>query len=117
MMTVIDATDVPVRKTITVNVSTERAFKVFTEGFDTWWPRSHHIGKGALEKAVVETRLDRLGNRPSALVDDGADIGGEHVAPDDRAGKILQEPVAVDVGGQALDDRAPARLVAQRDRA
>ena len=26
MMTVIDATDVPVRKTITVNVSTERAF-------------------------------------------------------------------------------------------
>ena len=57
MMTVIDATDVPVRKTITVNVSTERAFKVFTEGFDTWWPRSHHIGKGALEKAVIETRL------------------------------------------------------------
>jgi uncharacterized protein YndB with AHSA1/START domain len=57
MMTVIDATDVPVRKTIIVNVSTERAFRVFTEGFDSWWPRSHHIGKGALEKAVIETRL------------------------------------------------------------
>ena len=57
MMTVIDATDVPVRKTITVNASAERAFKVFTEGFDTWWPRSHHIGKGTLEKAVIETKL------------------------------------------------------------
>jgi uncharacterized protein YndB with AHSA1/START domain len=57
MMTVIDATDVPVRKTITVNVSTERAFKVFTEGFDSWWPRGHHIGKGTLQTAVIETRL------------------------------------------------------------
>ena len=55
--TVIDATDVPVRKTITVKASADRAFKVFTEGFDTWWPRSHHIGKGVLEKAVIETRL------------------------------------------------------------
>jgi len=57
MTTVIDATDVPVRKTITVKASADRAFKVFTEGFDTWWPRSHHIGKGVLEKAVIETRL------------------------------------------------------------
>jgi uncharacterized protein YndB with AHSA1/START domain len=55
--TVIDATDVPVRKTITVKASADRAFKVFTEGFDTWWPRSHHIGKGVLEKAVIETQL------------------------------------------------------------
>ena len=57
MMTVIDATDVPVRRSVTVNASAERAFKLFTEGFDSWWPRSHHIGKGALEKAVIETRL------------------------------------------------------------
>ena len=35
MTTVIDATDVPVRKTITVKASADRAFKVFTEGFDT----------------------------------------------------------------------------------
>ena len=56
-MTVIDATDVPVQKTITVNASAERAFKVFTDGFDSWWPRSHHIGKGALEKAVIEPRF------------------------------------------------------------
>ena len=50
-------TDTPVRKSITVRATPERAFRVFTEEFDTWWPRSHHIGKEPLEKAVVETRL------------------------------------------------------------
>jgi uncharacterized protein YndB with AHSA1/START domain len=34
----------------------DHAFKVFTEGFDTWWPRSHHIGKQPMTKAVIETR-------------------------------------------------------------
>ena len=57
MTTVGDATDVPVRKSITVNTTIEHAFKVFTEGFDSWWPREHHIGKGKLETAVVEPRL------------------------------------------------------------
>jgi hypothetical protein len=33
--------DVPVRRSITVKASAERAFEVFTAGFDTWWPRSH----------------------------------------------------------------------------
>ena len=55
MTTVTDATDAPVRKTITVKVSVERAFDVFTEGFDTWWPRSHNIGQSPMEKAVIET--------------------------------------------------------------
>jgi uncharacterized protein YndB with AHSA1/START domain len=52
------ATDVQavVRKTITVNASVERAFKVFTEGYDSWWPRSHHIGKVPMQKAIIEAR-------------------------------------------------------------
>jgi uncharacterized protein YndB with AHSA1/START domain len=49
--------DVPVRKSVTVKSSPERAFRVFTEGIDTWWPRSHHIGKGTLERTVLEPRL------------------------------------------------------------
>jgi uncharacterized protein YndB with AHSA1/START domain len=53
----IDATDVPVRKTVTVKTSAERAFQVFTEGFDTWWPRSHSIGGLPLKKAVIETKV------------------------------------------------------------
>ncbi len=45
-----------VNKTISVRADLEHAFTVFTEGFDTWWPRSHHIGKKPLQKAVIEPR-------------------------------------------------------------
>ena len=55
-MTIVADPAVPVRKTITVNASVERAFAVFTEGFDTWWPRSHHIGGQPMEKAIIEMR-------------------------------------------------------------
>src|SRR5579862_2868752 len=55
MTTTIDQTsDVPVRKSVTVKAGVEHAFRVFTEGFDTWWPRSHHIGSAPMKKAVIE---------------------------------------------------------------
>jgi uncharacterized protein YndB with AHSA1/START domain len=57
MTSVTETTNPPVRKTINVSTSAERAFHVFTEGFDTWWPRSHSIGKSGLQKAIIETRL------------------------------------------------------------
>jgi len=44
----------PVLKSITVRASAERAFKVFTDGFDTWWPRGHHIGSSPMKRAVIE---------------------------------------------------------------
>lgn len=47
---------VTVNKSVTVKAGLEHAFKVFTEGFDTWWPRGHHIGKKPLQKAVIEPR-------------------------------------------------------------
>lgn len=47
---------VPVRKSITVKASAERAFQVFTDGVDTWWPRTHHIGKLPMKKGVIEGR-------------------------------------------------------------
>jgi uncharacterized protein YndB with AHSA1/START domain len=53
MMNVIDPT---VRKSVTVHTSLEHAFKVFTERFDTWWPRGHHIGTAPLQEAVIELR-------------------------------------------------------------
>lgn len=57
MMTMIDpALDTPVQKSITVKASPERAFQVFTEEIDTWWPRSHHIGKVPMKKALIEGR-------------------------------------------------------------
>lgn len=56
MTAVTHAIDIPVRKSVTVRASVDHAFKVYTEGFDTWWPRTHHIGAAPLEKAVIETR-------------------------------------------------------------
>ena len=50
--------DASVKKSIIVNATLEHAFDVFTAGFDSWWPRSHHIGKSPMAKAVIEMRVD-----------------------------------------------------------
>lgn len=56
-MTMTNETKVtPVRKTLTVQASVDLAFRVFTEEFDHWWPRTHHIGKSPMKKAIVECR-------------------------------------------------------------
>jgi uncharacterized protein YndB with AHSA1/START domain len=46
----------PVRKSLSVNATPERAFEVFTARFDSWWPRSHSIGQSPLAEAVLEPR-------------------------------------------------------------
>ena len=43
-------------KTVTVNAPIERAWRVFTESFNTWWPQQHHIGQADLAEAVLEPR-------------------------------------------------------------
>jgi len=52
----VQATEAEVRREITVNASPERAFAFFTERFDAWWPRSHHIGEADMLQAVIEPR-------------------------------------------------------------
>ncbi len=47
----------PVRYSVTVPISAQRAFTLFTEGFNTWWI-GHHIGKAELAEAVIEPRVD-----------------------------------------------------------
>jgi hypothetical protein len=47
----------PVRRSVIVRASADHAFRVFTEGIDTWWPRSHHIGKSPMKKTIVEGRV------------------------------------------------------------
>lgn len=49
-------TETSVHRSVTVGVGRERAFAVFTEGFDGWWIRSHHLGDAELEVAVMEPR-------------------------------------------------------------
>ena len=48
--------DKSVRITVKVKASVELAFEVFTTGFDSWWPRTHHIGKAPMKKAIIEGR-------------------------------------------------------------
>jgi uncharacterized protein YndB with AHSA1/START domain len=54
-ITIDPSADVPVRKSITVKTSVTRAFKVFTEGMETWWPKSHHIGNSPMKRPVIES--------------------------------------------------------------
>jgi uncharacterized protein YndB with AHSA1/START domain len=63
--------DIPVRRTISVSASVERAFRVFTAEFDTWWPRSHHIGKSPMKKAIVE---GKVGGRCYTEQEDGTEF-------------------------------------------
>jgi uncharacterized protein YndB with AHSA1/START domain len=44
-------------RSVTVKATPRHAFEVFTSGFDSWWPRSHHIGKSPMKRAILEPRL------------------------------------------------------------
>ena len=48
--------DNAVRKTVTVKMGVDRSFRLFTEEFDSWWPRTHHIGKSPMKRAIIEGR-------------------------------------------------------------
>lgn len=55
-MTMTETTAAAVCKSVSVRTNAERAFRVFTDEVDTWWPREHHIGKSPLKRAVIEPR-------------------------------------------------------------
>jgi hypothetical protein len=46
-----------VRKSVRVQGSVERAFSIFVEQMETWWPADHHIGKEAFQSIFVEPRV------------------------------------------------------------
>ena len=46
-----------VRKSVVVNAPIAHTFKIFTERFDSWWPRTHHIGKVEPYTAIMEPRV------------------------------------------------------------
>jgi uncharacterized protein YndB with AHSA1/START domain len=60
----------PVLKTITVKASVEKSFRVFTAGLDTWWPRTHHIGKSPMTRGILE---GRAGGRCYSEQEDGTE--------------------------------------------
>ncbi len=46
-----------VRKSVRVKVPVERAFSVFVEQMETWWPPAHHIGEELFQSIIVEPRV------------------------------------------------------------
>ena len=52
-----EALDLKVFKSIRVNAPVERAFSVFVEQMETWWPATHHIGKTPFEAIFIEPRV------------------------------------------------------------
>jgi uncharacterized protein YndB with AHSA1/START domain len=67
----------PIRKTLTVRATPEKAFAVFTDGFDRWWPRPMHVGKTPLARAAIEPGV---GGRWYGVGEDGVE---------DRWGDVL----------------------------
>ncbi|MGB0122488.1 MAG: SRPBCC family protein [Silvibacterium sp.] len=51
------AVEAVVRKSVRVQAPIERAFSVFIEQMETWWPATHHIGKVPFETIFVEPRV------------------------------------------------------------
>jgi len=60
----------PIRKSLTVRATPEKAFAVFTDGFDRWWPRAMHVGKSPLARAGIEPRV---GGRWYGVGEDGTE--------------------------------------------
>ncbi len=59
-----------VRRSVTVKATQEQAFRVFTHEFDSWWPRTHHIGKSPMKRAIIESAA---GGRCYSEQEDGTD--------------------------------------------
>ena len=55
--TIDEAGIAPVRKTLTVPLAPEKAFRLFTADIATWWPlATHSVAEGKAETVIMEAR-------------------------------------------------------------
>lgn len=66
----------PVRKTVVVAATRERAFEVFTAQMDRWWPKSHGIGTAPVRESIIEPFV---GGRWYTKCEDGTEAVVGHV--------------------------------------
>jgi uncharacterized protein YndB with AHSA1/START domain len=95
------ATGTAVRREITVQAPPERAFAVFTERFDSWWPRSHSIGEAELDAVFIEPRAS--GRWYERGVDGSECVWGEVLAYEPPSRLVLSWHIG---GDWQLEDAA-----------
>lgn len=102
----------PVRQEIVIDVSPERAFRVFTEEHGAWWPlATHHIGAQAPTTAIIEPRV---GGRWFERATDGAEcLWGKVLTWDPPARLVLAWQIGADFKyDEALVTEVEVRFVA-----
>ena len=80
------AAETTVRATVMVDAPQERAFAVFTDGIDGWWPREHTIGEAELKEMVLEPKD---GGRAYGIGVDGSESDWGRVLAFDRPNRIV----------------------------
>ena len=66
----------PVKKSIVVEATPQRAFEVFTAGIDRWWPKTHGIGSAPVRQSLIEPFE---GGRWYSTCEDGSEVVIGHV--------------------------------------
>jgi uncharacterized protein YndB with AHSA1/START domain len=66
----------PVRKTVVVQATPEKAFEVFTARIDRWWPKTHGIGSAPVRESIIEPFV---GGRWYTKFEDGTEAVVGHV--------------------------------------
>jgi uncharacterized protein YndB with AHSA1/START domain len=66
----------PVRKSVIVDATPEKAFEVFTSGIDRWWPKTHSICSAPLRETIIEPFV---GGRWYTTAEDGSEAVVGHV--------------------------------------
>jgi uncharacterized protein YndB with AHSA1/START domain len=80
------AADTTAHASVMVDAPLERAFSVFTDGIDSWWPREHTIGDAALKEMVLEPRA---GGRAYGIGVDGSESDWGRVLEFERPNRIV----------------------------
>lgn len=106
----------PVRKSVAVAASAQRAFEVFTAGIDRWWPKSHGIGAAPVKQSIIEPFE---GGRWYTRCEDGSDVVVGHVRlwqPNERLVISWEVSAAWKPDARvALSSEVEVRFVAESD--
>ncbi|HEV7655842.1 MAG TPA: SRPBCC family protein [Mycobacteriales bacterium] len=92
----------PVRASVTVAAPVEKAWRVYTEGYGSWYPKGHFLGDGPAETVIIEPYE---GGRWYEKQADGSDPEWGRVLAWEPPGRLL---LAWAVGGDWKPDPDPA---------